>query len=116
MLHDEQRENHCMVRHLRHDQSLLLFLHGYSHFCPFLVFDELQTGVGFMDKNIWFSLLLFLGLGILWNVVGIFVALRNAAGVDNTNQRSERTALGPLGISLWAVLSGKFSDLSYKNL
>jgi len=49
--------------------------------------------------------LLSTGLGLLWNLTGIFVALRNAT-LYNNDPKNERTALGPLGICLWSVLSG----------
>jgi hypothetical protein len=72
---------------------------------PFLspVYDELKSNVGFMERNVWFGLLLSAGLGLLWNIVAIFVALRNATLED---QKNERTALGPMGICLWSLLNG----------
>nr|CAD2203794.1 unnamed protein product [Meloidogyne enterolobii] len=70
----------------------------------FSVFDEIRIGVAFIDKHIWFGILLSTGLGLLWNLTGIFVALRNAT-LYNNDPKNERTALGPLGICLWSVLS-----------
>uniref|UniRef100_A0A1I8B8Q2 Lipoprotein n=1 Tax=Meloidogyne hapla TaxID=6305 RepID=A0A1I8B8Q2_MELHA len=70
----------------------------------FSVFDEMRIGVAFMDKHIWFGILLSTGLGLLWNLTGIFVSLRNATLYNDP--KNERTALGPLGICLWAVLAG----------
>jgi hypothetical protein len=60
--------------------------------------------VSFIDKHIWFLILLSVGLGILWNLTGIFISLRNATLYRDP--KNERTALGPLGICLWSVLSG----------
>uniref|UniRef100_A0A914IB84 Uncharacterized protein n=1 Tax=Globodera rostochiensis TaxID=31243 RepID=A0A914IB84_GLORO len=35
----------------------------------FSVFDEIQSDISFMDRNVWFALLLFTGLGLLWNFI-----------------------------------------------
>lgn len=70
-----------------------------------------------MDRHIWFSLLLFTGLGLLWNMVGVSVALRNAVkfGGDGNGGRRQSgmdkrdvdNVLGPLGICLWGTLSSE---------
>lgn len=85
----------------------------------FSVFDDIQSGHSFMDRHIWFCLLFFSGLGLLWNFVGLMVALRNAAmigggGTGDGWEGQADTVLGPLGICLWGVLAGQNHHLITK--
>uniref|UniRef100_A0A914I8U4 Uncharacterized protein n=1 Tax=Globodera rostochiensis TaxID=31243 RepID=A0A914I8U4_GLORO len=76
----------------------------------FSVFDEIQSDISFMDRNVWFALLLFTGLGLLWNFVGLSVTLRNSTkygkdAKENEDLRRIDTAVGTLGICLWGTLT-----------
>ncbi|KAF7635921.1 hypothetical protein Mgra_00004641 [Meloidogyne graminicola] len=55
----------------------------------FSVFDEIRIGISFIDKHIWFGVLLSIGLGLLWNLTGIFVALKNATFFNDSKMKRQ---------------------------
>ncbi|KAL3108420.1 hypothetical protein niasHT_015342 [Heterodera trifolii] len=75
----------------------------------FSVLDELQSGVSFIDRNVWFALLLSIGLGFLWNIVGLSVTVKNCTKYGNGGKKIMpdvgTVIVGPLAICFWGTLT-----------
>lgn len=64
------------------------------------MYDEVRQGIGPLLKVPWILTIFFIVVGILWNIVGIIVALMNTAMKDRN------TVIGSDGIYVWSLLTG----------
>lgn len=68
-----------------------------------LVLDEIHSGVSFISKATWISMIFFIALGLLWTLIGLIVALMNTL-IDETS-----TIVGPEGFYVWSGMACKFN-------